>query len=106
MSTYLLQGGLYGDSKTIVSLRHARKGGSLGYILSRIFLPFNELSAEYPVLLRKKWLYPIYQVVRWWDLLVGGKAGYWLRRLRNNAAASGADSDTNARLLADLGLWE
>lgn len=102
---YLLRGGLYGDSKTIVSLRHAGGQGRFGYILSRIFLPMEQLQAEYPVLLKKKWLYPFCQVSRWFRLLFGGMAGQWLRRLWINSADPGENTGDNARLLKELDLW-
>lgn len=104
MEAYLFRGGLYGDSQTIVSLRHAQKGGRLSYILSRIFLPRDQLQLEYPVLLKKKWLYPFCQVARWFKLLFGGEAGYWLKRLNKNASSGTEHADANARLLKDLGL--
>lgn len=104
MTQYLFRGGLYGDSQTIVSLRHAERGGKLGYILSRVFLPMDQLQMEYPVLTKKKWLYPFCQVARWFKLLFGGEAGYWLKRLRRNASSGSENADANARLLKDLGL--
>lgn len=104
VSEYLLRGSLYSNTETIVSLRHAQKGGKLGYILSRIFLPMDQLQLKYPILVKKKWLYPFCQVARWFKLLFGGEAGYWLGRLRANASASPTHADSNAQLLQDLGL--
>lgn len=104
MTEYLFRGGLYGGSENIVSLRHAEKGSGLRYAFSRIFLPLDQLQMEYPVLVKKKWLYPFCQVARWFRLLFGGKAGYWLGRLKSHASASTEYVDSNAQLLQDLGL--
>ncbi|MBQ4600490.1 MAG: nucleotidyltransferase family protein [Oscillospiraceae bacterium] len=106
MEDYLFRGGLYGGSETVTALRHTKTKGKLGYVLSRIFLPRQELQMEYRVLGKKKWLYPFCQIARWFRLLFGGKAGHWLGRLRKNAAVTSEQGQEDAGLLRELGLWE
>lgn len=101
---FLLQGGLYADTKTIVSLRHAEGQGRFGYIFFRIFLPMEQLQSEYPILLKKKWLCPFCQVLRWFRMLFGGKARQKLRRLWEHAADTGESGGDTLRLLKELDL--
>lgn len=65
---YLIRGGVYGTFENHVTAQAAKKGRSK-YIFSRIFESRLELEAKYPKLRKHKWLYPFYQVKRWFKYL-------------------------------------
>ena len=71
-SHVLLSGITRGVDKTVAA-EQTRRGGRLGYILSRIFMPYSQLKIRYPKLDGKPILTPFYTVVRWFDFLFGSK---------------------------------
>jgi len=78
MEAFILHGGVYGTLQNQIVVEQKRKG-KLGYVLSKIFLPYNRLKHQYPVIQRHKWLTPVCAVRRWCRLLFGGE---W-RRVRH-----------------------
>lgn len=69
MECYILSGGVYGTTENRVALQQAKKGGKLKYIISRVWLPYNTIKLRYPILHKRKWLLPFYQVKRWSNFL-------------------------------------
>ncbi len=69
MQNYIISGGVYGSIDNRVALQQTGKGGKLGYIISRVFLPYKILAKRYPVIVKHKWLTPVMQVRRWLNLL-------------------------------------
>lgn len=69
LEEYILLGGVYGTSVNRIAVQQTKKGGRLKYLLSRIFVSYNELAIKYPSLKKNKWLFPFYQIYRWLDLL-------------------------------------
>lgn len=99
VSDYILRAGVYGDKENRAAVGQAKMGGKLRYLLlRRVFMPYDYLKAEYPVLKKHKWLTPLYQVVRWMRMLRQG-------RLRHTAAEwkanTRADKDSVASV-ADI----
>ena len=72
MEDYILGAAIYGNLENRIAILQARKGGRLGYILSRIFLPYSKLKKIYPRLEKFPILLPFYEVKRWF--------GYFIRR--------------------------
>ena len=64
MQTVLLKGGLYGSADNSAAMRQGRRGGKVGYLLSRIFIPMDRLKRYYPILEKYPWLMPVMQVRR------------------------------------------
>ena len=71
---YVLYGGVYGTLENKVAVQQIKTGGKVAYLFSRIFVGFQELSIKYPSLKKHKWLFPFYQVYRWFDLLINKKS--------------------------------
>ncbi len=69
LQNFLLHGGVYGSFDNRVALQQKKKGGRLGYFMSRMFIPYSKLKRYYPVLEKYKWLMPVMQVRRWSMLL-------------------------------------
>lgn len=107
LNDYILRAGLYGDFENRAALGQARKGGKLRYVLTqRVFLPYDYLKAEYPVLQKHKWLTPVYQVVRWFRALRRGEWNKRARELQINAGISREATASAADMLRYLGLEE
>ena len=104
MEQYILYGGVYGTAKTRIAVQQNKKGGKLGYILSRAFLPYDSIKRLYPVLERHKWLTPWCEVRRWFGLLRREKAQRMVRELSTNQALSKRDVEITARMLKELEL--
>lgn len=104
MAQYILSGGTYGTVNNKVSIHQQKKGGKLGYALSRIFLPYDIIKYHYPVLMKHKVLLPVFQVVRWGKLLFCGGVGRSVKELKSNATLSAEEGETARTLLGYLGL--
>ncbi len=79
LQDFILHGGIYGTIDNRVALQQTNKGGRLGYMLSRIFIPFAILKRHYPILEKHPYLMPFMQIRRWFRLLnpsVAKKAKY------------------------------
>jgi len=73
MEQYLLTGGIYGSKEYSVAIAQKKKGGKLGFLLYRIFMPYRELKIKYPVVGKYPILVPFFQVKRWWEFLAGDR---------------------------------
>ena len=105
VSDYILRGGLYGDNENRAALGQARMGSRVRYLITqRVFMPYEYLKDEYPVLKKHKWLCPLYQIVRWFRMLLGGRTGRTLQELRSNFTVSKKKTDAASELLKYLGL--
>lgn len=69
MQSFIMNGGVYGSSDNRVALWQKKKGGRVGYVFSRAFIPFAKLKCYYPILEKHPWLMPVMQVRRWFMLL-------------------------------------
>lgn len=103
--SYILTGGVYGNTENRAAFGQAKTGGKLRYILlQRVFMPYDFLKAEYPILKKHKWLTPVYQVVRWFRMIFSGQAKDKFRELKANSAASKKDVASLGKLMDHLGL--
>lgn len=106
MEEYVLQGGVYGTMQNRVALQQVKKGGKCRYAMSRIWLPYETLKYQYPVLKKHKWLMPFCEVRRWFKLLFKGGARRGFNELSANSRTSKAEQNAAKSLLAELGLNE
>ncbi len=98
MSAFILQGGVYGSSENRVILQQKKKGGKIGYILSRMFIPYSKLKSYYPILEKHKWLFPFMQIRRW-GLLFNSKVA---AMAKNEIVANNKVGKDNAEVMKDL----
>lgn len=102
LADFILKGSL-SDNKA--AIQQARTGNRIGYIIKRrLFMPYVFMKVRYPVLQKHKWLLPVYQVVRWVQMLCRGGMGRSLKELRANAEISPEQISSTADLLKALGL--
>ena len=104
MQAYILYGGVYGTLDNRVAVRQKEKGSKAAYLLYRIFMPYQELKINYPVLEKHKWLYPIITVRRWFCLLIPQRRRHAKQELKNSLAMSDTHQDGVASLLSNLDL--
>ena len=62
---YILSGGLFGSFDRTVSNRKLSYGGTVPYMLHRVFASYDDLKVLYPVLEKHRSLTPLFEVVRW-----------------------------------------
>lgn len=104
MEEYILFGGAYGTFDGKVKVNQAKKGSRIGYILSRIWLPYKSMKRLYPILDGHKWLTPFYQVRRWFGLLLSDKRKRGRLELKKSADITRKENERMSRLLKELGL--
>lgn len=105
VSDYILRGSLYGDDSNRAALGQAKTGGKLRYILTRrVFMPYEYLKADYPILEKHKWLTPFCQVARWFRSLCRGEWRRRVRELQLNATVSETEAASAKDMLHYLGL--
>ncbi len=104
MGQLVITGGMYGNKANQAVIGGAQKGSRVKYVLSRIFMPYDQLQYVYPVLQKNKWLYPFCQILRWLQMLFGGGVGTALREIKATATASAQEIATTEDMLKHLGL--
>lgn len=65
---YLLAGGVYGSTKNSIASKQAQMGKGK-YIMSRIWLPYDELKGYYEKLDGRKYLLLFYEMHRWFRII-------------------------------------
>ena len=104
MQNFLLYGGVYGSTDNRIAIQQKKKGGRLGYILHRIFIPYEKLKRYYPVLEKRRWLTPVMQVRRWFMLLDPDVAKRSKRERAINGNLDKSKADEMNEFLSCIGL--
>ena len=104
MQDFILRGGIYGTAENRVALHQSNMGGRIGYILSRIFIPFAKLKRYYPILEKHPWLMPVMQVRRWFMLFNPDIAQMAKRELATNRSLEKDNADDMSLFLKNIGL--
>lgn len=102
---YVLYAGMYGDIKNRMAIEQGRKGNKISYILKRIFLPYEELKYQYPIIKKHKILTPICQLMRWGRLVFNKHKSKPLQELQLNSKISKEERNRAARIFVDLGIY-
>ncbi len=79
MLKYIVTSGIYGNQDNVIDNRMQKSSNKLGYVITRIFLPYSEMKKQYPVLEKWKILLPFMWVHRWFAVLFS-------KNRRSNAA--------------------
>lgn len=104
MEKYILEGGTYGSFKNSIASGQNHSGGKSGYLLKRIFMPYNTLKGIYPIIEKHKMLTPVYEVKRWIDRLVGKDLSRYFAEVKINNAMEQGDVERIASLFDELEL--
>ena len=101
---FIISGGVYGSAQNRVTLNQKQKGGKIGYVFSRVFIPFTKLKGYYPILEKHRWLTPIMQIRRWFMLFKPDVAKLAKSELLANKNVDSKVAEETDRLLKDIGL--
>lgn len=101
---FLLSGGVYGTSKNHVAVQQAERKGKFGNLMARIWLPYKNLSIEYPFLKGKRILQPFYEFKRWCRLFKKDARKRCAAELKNNFDADAENVEKVKNMLDALGL--
>lgn len=71
---YIFQGGVYGSAENHIAVDKSKNGGSAGYAVKRLFLPYKSMVIAFPYLKKAPYLLPFCWVVRWIKAIFGGKS--------------------------------
>ena len=104
MQTYILRGGLYGADENRIAVQQQKRGGKIGYALSKIFIPYDTIRFHYPILERHRWLTPAMEVRRWGKLIFCGHLRRTARELRYSGSISKDMAESTRAFLEELGL--
>ncbi len=73
LSDFVMSGGLFRSQKNTNILERRQRKSKLGYYLSRLFVPYDYLKKQYPIIEKRPYLTPVYETKRLWDLAFGKK---------------------------------
>ena len=104
MEQYILSGSLYGTKEGGAAAVQARSGGKFKYVLGRVFQPYNVLKEKYPIIKKHPSLTPVYEVKRWFDILLHGKMKKSIGELKTASTVSKEKSKELSDFLAKIGL--
>ena len=104
MQDFILCGGIFGTTENRVALQQSKMGGRLGYILSRIFIPFAKLKRYYPILEKHPWLMPLMQIRRWFMLFNPEIAQMAKREIATNSCWEKEKAADMSLFLKNIGL--
>ncbi len=104
MEHFILHGGVYGSVENRVALQQRKQGGRLGYVFSRLFLPYVRLKRYYPILEKHRWLTPVMQVRRWFWLLSPDRAKRAREEVSANRNVDRAQAEAMNEFLDAIGL--
>lgn len=104
MEQFILQGGVYGSNENRITVQQQKKGGSLKYALSKIFIPYDIIKFHYPILQKHRWMTPIMEVRRWFKLVFCGHVKRTVKELKYNQAISADEAEAAKSFLSNIGL--
>lgn len=104
MEAYILNGGTYGSLANRVLVEQARAGSGTKNTWQRIFQPYDQLCSYYPILKKYKFLTPVFQVVRWFRVLMTGRFRHSVQELKINRSNSVDQVEEAKKFLTDIGL--
>ncbi len=104
VEAYIVSGGIYGTMKNKVAVQQQQKGGKFRYVLSKMFVPYEYLKWQYPILQKRRWLTPFMQVCRWFRLIFCGCANRNIKELRYNQNISKEEAKQMKEFLRNIGL--
>lgn len=101
---FILKGGLYGSLENKVAVGQVSKGGKFRYLLSRIWLNYNELKFQFPSLEKRRLLLPFYQVARWFKLIFCGGFRRSVKEISSTSKTAQSNLSEINKMMQELGL--
>lgn len=104
MEEFVLSGGCFGTKETRMLSGQQKSGGRKKFILSRIFVPYDELKKQYPILNKYKIFTPVCEICRLFSLAFGKKKKFRKSYLGNLNSVSDDRIDDINLLFESVGL--
>lgn len=101
---FIFQYGIDGGNKNRV-LIHSSDSSRFGYILSRIFIPYDKMCYEYPLLEKKKYLLPIYYIVRIFKPFKSKRVKYTYNEVSNSLSKTKTDINEMKDFIETMGIY-
>lgn len=104
LEKYVINGGVYGSLKNRMKVVGVNNNNNKKYALKRIFCPYSIMKNRYPILQKHKYLLPIFEIVRWYETIVHGKAKKLKNEIEILSSSSKAEKEEFKKFLTELGL--
>ena len=104
LELFVLNSGTYGSMENRITIVYESHGGTRGYVLMRVFLPYDMLAMLYPIIKKHKWLTPFCEVLRWFKLLSKGMMKKAVAEVKLAKNTSQEKIDEMQSLMTDIGL--
>ncbi len=101
---YMVESSLYGSAQNRMVISKAEANHTLGYALKRLFLPYQLMTEQYPVLEKAPILLPACWAARFFKMLFGGKTGRIMNELKTVHSIPGQDMEAMQQIRRRLGL--
>lgn len=104
VGNYIMRGGTFGDISNHVTIQYMKKKDKRQYVITRIFMPYEQLINTYPSLEGRRYLTFFYQI---WRIVRGvfcGKIRGGVQELRFNDRVTDGRTKQMAKLFEDLEL--
>lgn len=106
LEKFILSGGTYGTTTNAETIKAARGINKVRSFLSVMFLPRKNLAVLYPNLKKHPFLFPFYQVKRWFRIFKSDKRQKIQHLTNTRNAVTKAEANSALILLEHLGLTE
>lgn len=104
LELFVVNCGIYGSEENRITIDRKKRGGTVGYIWRRLFMPYDVLKQFHPALQKHKWLMPFFQIARWFKLLTGKKTKQAVKEIKVSASVSRQDAEEMQSFLTEIGL--
>ena len=104
MENYILQGGVYGTLEQQLAMSRNKKGGKFRFLLSKIFLSYEQMKVYYPSVKKCPILFPFFQVRRWCRILFCGGRKVAMKEIKVNQNLSEEKNQIAKKMIDELGL--
>lgn len=101
---FILSGGVYGSTENSVLVRHAKTGGKIRFLISRIIPSFKALKKIYPELEKRPLLTPFYHIKRWIRICIEGSGKKAVREFKINNEISSDLKEEMQKFMDEIGL--
>ncbi len=101
---FIRSGGIYGNTENRVRMNRVEHKSNFEYIISRLFLPYDHMKYDYPILRKYRVLMPFCQMHRWLRLLSGGTSKRVANELKINSGITEDDQRDVQNMLKKLEL--
>lgn len=104
METFVLLGGVYGIKSNRLKNNQVKTKSKAKNIVKRFFVPHEYLKKRYKLLENKKYLTPVFQVVRWIDLAFEGKLKSGIKEMKEISNITKKEFRETELFFKDIGL--